>query len=160
VEKKLTQITKEDMMHASRILQKEKLNEKQKRDTNISNLRLCMRTGNERACARWKMRQQQEQNIKKKKLAHKGLVRVGQVNMDTASLLISDPSYVLHRNPLPRAFGRNYQNFVRDTTTGKKHGRQLNAGLGVIVFSGGDGTADVYVKPDRYGGITEARIIF
>lgn len=88
------------------------------------------------------------------------------VSMDTASLLISDPSYVLHKKQMDRDFGRNYEHFVEHILDGNhKYGRQLkhnkgHAGLGVVVFSGGDGTVNVYVKPDGYGSITEARIMF
>lgn len=101
-----------------------------------------------------------------RKMVRKGLIRVGKVTMDTAALLITDPSYVLHQKKLSSGFGRNYQDFVSRTFTGNRtHGHHLkhnggHDGLGVVLFSGGDGTAAVYVKPDGYGGLEEARILF
>lgn len=125
----------------------------------------CMR-GNQMACTRWKKNLKMEEQQQHKKMKRKGFSRVGKVSIDSASLIISDPSYVLHQKKMARDLGRNYQNFVARTqshNSGLGHQLKHNLGhdgLGVIVYSGGDGTANVYVKADRYGGTKEARIIF
>ena len=124
----------------------------------------CRNRGNKQACARMQFRDQREEEAQRRKMIRRGYVLVGKVSMDTASLLISDPAYVVHQKPLARNFGRNYQNFVKHTPN-DGHGRQLrhnrgHAGLGVVVYAGGDGHADVYVKPTAHGTISEARIVF
>ena len=100
-------------------------------------------------------------------LRRQGFRKAGVVGMDTASILLSDPSYVLHRNKYDPAFGRNWEDYIRKTTEpghAAKGSKQLrypmgHAGLGVVLFSGGDGEARVFTKHTG-GALKEARILF
>jgi hypothetical protein len=44
--------------------------------------------------------------------------------------------------------------------TADGHGHQVKKDLGILLFTSGDGLANVYVKSDRNGLLKEARIIF
>lgn len=105
-----------------------------------------------------------------KSLLKRGFRRVGIAGVDTASILIGDPSYFIHSRTKWRELRSSWEAFCHYRFSRTRHEAgsdthmQLrydhgHAGLGVILGLGGDGTAHVYVR-ERGGVAVEARIFF
>ena len=93
--------------------------------------------------------------------------KVGKVGVDSGTIYIGDPCYVLHRDKvakLPKDLGKNWMEFCdrlgNDQTTQFKYDLG-HTGLGVALQSGyGDGCYDVEVQRTDEGRVKAVRVVF
>jgi hypothetical protein len=107
-----------------------------------------------------------------------GWKKVGVVAVDSGTIWLGDPCYVLHREPTPPDLGKDWQDFSRRTfereekagTPGVAQFQRHHSeegycqgweALGVTVSTGyGDGVYPVEVRRSEDGRIAEVRIVF
>ena len=125
----------------------------------------CLAKQDKAACKRHDARTKAGEKRKENSLKRNGFVQAGVIGMDTASILLSDPGYVLHQKH-NGDFGSNYDDFIMKASPNNfaRGSKQLkyplgHAGLGVVLYTGGDGDAKVFTK-HRGGVLVEARIVF
>ena len=91
--------------------------------------------------------------------------RIGAVGLDSGTILVVDPCYVLHKQELPDVFGTSWEDFVRSNIVGS-HGewpesKALDGDMGVVIHSPhGDGVFPVWGRIDEHGRVMEIRILF
>jgi len=89
--------------------------------------------------------------------------QIGVVGVDSGTLWLSDPAYVLHKDKPPKDIGKDWDDLVK-TFEGGYHQYKYDKGhdgLGVSVSTGyGDGTYPVYVDQDENKRIKSVTVEF
>ncbi len=94
--------------------------------------------------------------------------QIGQIGIDAGLCWIGDPSYILHAPSLPKAIGKDWDEFCdnldrsgRYPTCQQFHYDLGHAGLGVVVSTGyGDGVYPVFAEFNEEGRVAEVWIEF
>jgi hypothetical protein len=85
-----------------------------------------------------------------------GIKKIGQIGVDAGLCWIGDPCYVLHTDEVPKAIGKNWQEFCNNICSNDEYPKAIqfnhdngHEGLGVCVSTGhGDGTYPVFAEFD------------
>ena len=92
---------------------------------------------------------------------------IGEIGVDAGLCWIGDPSYILHANPLPKAIGKDWEEFCDSLDAdGAYPTKQFDydlghSGLGVVVSTGyGDGVYPVYAEFNDEGRIASVTVEF
>jgi hypothetical protein len=93
---------------------------------------------------------------------------IGEIGVDAGLCWIGDPCYILHANPMPKAIGKDWDEFCDILNAdGQYPARKQfhydlgHAGLGVVVSTGyGDGVYPVYAEFGDEGRIARVWVEF
>ena len=89
--------------------------------------------------------------------------QIGVVGVDSGTLWLGDPSYILHQDKPPKAFGKNYAEFTDKLKGGYQQHKfdKGHDGLGVTFSTGfGDGTYPVHAEIDENNRIKSITVEF
>ncbi len=90
--------------------------------------------------------------------------KIGLIGVDAGLCWIGDPCYVLHQERLPKALGKNWEDFCKKLSDGPstQFGYDLgHPGLGVCVSTGfGDGRYPVFADIDEHGTVHRVWVDF
>ena len=102
------------------------------------------------------------------KSSSKTAVQIAEIGVDAGLCWIGDPCYILHANPLPRALGKDWEDFCDILRDGGRNPDYMqfdydlgHTGLGVAVSTGyGDGTYPVYAEFTECGRVARVWVEF
>jgi hypothetical protein len=94
----------------------------------------------------------------------KTVKRIGEIGVDAGLCWIGDPCYILHAEQMPKAVGKNWDEFcnlLQNATTKQFNYDRGHPGLGVAVSTGhGDGVYPVFAEFDAGGRVAKVWVQF